>query len=160
MSNVKDNLRSMFDSLETHLSAKTVVGEAVHIGDIILVPLIEITFGMGTGLTDKKEAQKTSGGGAMGAKMTPVAILTIIDNTVQLVNVKNQESVNKVIDMIPGLITKLNLTDLLTKRSKRAQEASDVIKEAFETANAEAAAKAEKEAAEAGAETEAKTENE
>jgi uncharacterized spore protein YtfJ len=108
MSNINDNLKMLFGKMEDFVSTKTVVGEAVHIGDVILVPLIDVTFGMGTGVGG--EAEKGSGGGGgVGAKMTPSAVIAVINGEVQLINVKHQESVSKLIDMVPGILTKLNL---------------------------------------------------
>lgn len=122
MSNkVAENLQTMFSKMEDFISTKTVVGEPVNFGDIILVPLVEVTFGAATGLGDKSPAQ-TSGGGGLGAKLTPVAVVVIVNGTVQLVNVKNQESVNKLIDMIPGVLSKFNFENMFSKNPKEDEE--------------------------------------
>ncbi|MCL2400802.1 MAG: sporulation protein [Defluviitaleaceae bacterium] len=126
MSNkVSDNLQSMFSKMDNFISTKTVVGDAVHFGDIILIPLVEVTFGVGTRLTEDNP-NKEAGGGGLGARLTPVAVVVIINGAVQLVNVKNQESVNKLIDMIPGLLSKFNLDDLFSKKSKEESKNGDV----------------------------------
>ena len=118
-SSVNDNIQALFSKMENFISTKTVVGEAVHFGDTILVPLIEVSFGAGAGLNDK-QPEKSVGGGALGARITPVAIVVVVGGTVQLVNVKNQESVNKLIDMIPGIVSKFNLDSLFSKKEKEA----------------------------------------
>jgi uncharacterized spore protein YtfJ len=112
--NVSEYLQSMFSKMENFISTKTVVGEPVNYGDIILVPLVEVTFGSGSGISESKEAEQ-QGGGAIGARLTPVAVVVIVDGTAQLINVKHQESVNKLIDMIPGVLSKFNLD--FTKKS-------------------------------------------
>ncbi|MCL2527183.1 MAG: sporulation protein [Defluviitaleaceae bacterium] len=117
MSKVKENLQDLFSKLEGHVSTKTVVGEPVHIGDIILIPLVDVSMGMGTAMVDQT-AGKDGGGGAFGAKMTPSAMVVINGGTVQLVNIKNQESVNKVLDMIPGILSKFNLGSLFNKKEE------------------------------------------
>ena len=127
MSNVNENLKMLFTKMEDYVSTKTVVGEAVHIGNVILVPLVDVAFGMGTGLIEgagEKNADD-KGGGAMGAKMTPSAVIVIVDGTVQLVNVKSQESVNKLIDMVPGILSKLNLGSMFGK--KKNEEAGEEL---------------------------------
>ena len=43
----------------------------------------------------------------MGAKITPSAVLVIIGSTVQLIHIKNQDAVSKLIDMAPGIVDKL-----------------------------------------------------
>jgi len=113
MSKVKDNLQELFSRVEQFVNTKTVVGEPVHFGDVILVPLVDVSFGVGTALvanTEEAEGKKggrDGGGGALGAKMTPSAVVVIANGTVQLVNIKNQESVNKLLDMVPGVLSKL-----------------------------------------------------
>jgi len=92
----------MLQNIDKYASSKTVVGEPVHFGNVIIVPLVDVSFGAGAG--------GTSGGGAgggLGAKVSPSAVLVIVNDTVQLVNVKNQESVNKLIDLVPGVIAKI-----------------------------------------------------
>jgi len=113
MSKVKDNLQELFSRVEQFVNTKTVVGEPVHFGDVILIPLVDVSFGVGTALvanTEESEGKKggrDGGGGALGAKMTPSAVVVIANGTVQLVNIKNQESVNKLLDMVPGVLSKL-----------------------------------------------------
>jgi len=110
----------MFSKLEDFISTKTVIGDAVHFGDVILVPLVEVSFGMGSALGETKEKLDAGlGGGGMGAKLVPTAVVVIVNGTVQLVNVKNQESVNKLIDMIPGVLSKFNLDSIFSNFSKK-----------------------------------------
>lgn len=133
---VNENLQMLFAKMEEFVSTKTVIGEPVQFGDVILVPLVDVSFGVGAGVnesTDEKKGRDT-GGGALGAKLTPAAVVVIVNGTVQLVNVKNQESVNKMIDMIPGLLSKFNLGSLFSKKEgkKDADEASGASTGTFE----------------------------
>ena len=124
MSKVKENMQELFSKVEEFVSTKTVVGEPVHIGDVILIPLVDVSFGMGTAIVANteegadKKGIRDGGGGALGAKMTPSAVVVISGGTVQLVNIKNQESVNKVLDMIPGILSKFNLGSLFGKKEQ------------------------------------------
>jgi len=113
-----ENLKMLFSKMDDFVSTKTVVGEPVIMGDVTLVPLVDVSFGMATGVTASTDEKKGKDGGAggMGAKMTPAAVVVISGGTVQLVNVKNQESVNKMIDMIPGIVSKLG--SLFGKKDK------------------------------------------
>lgn len=121
MSSVSENLKMLFTKMEDFVSTKTVVGEAVHIGDVILVPLVDVTFGVGTGLANTADEKnpKDAGGGAAGAKMQPSAVVVIVNGTVQLVNVKNQEGMGKLIDMVPGILSKLGLSAMFGKKNKK-----------------------------------------
>ena len=96
--NFKDTVNSLFKGLDTFISAKTVVGEAVHVGDTIILPLVDVTFGVGAGAF---EGDKKSNG---GGKMTPSAVLVIQNGTTKLVNIKNQDGLTKVLDMVPDFV--------------------------------------------------------
>lgn len=98
----KDTVNSLFKGLDTFISAKTVVGEAVHVGDTIILPLVDVTFGVGAGAFEGDK--KSNGGGGMTGKMTPSAVLVIQNGTTKLVNIKNQDGLTKVLDMVPDFV--------------------------------------------------------
>lgn len=100
--NFKDTVNSLFKGLDTFISAKTVVGEAVHVGDTIILPLVDVTFGVGAGAFEGDK--KSNGGGGMTGKMTPSAVLVIQNGTTKLVNIKNQDGLTKVLDMVPDFV--------------------------------------------------------
>ena len=107
----------LFNKVDDLVSTKTVVGEAIVIGDITLLPLIEVAVGVGAGA---KEDSNAAGG--MGAKITPSAVLVIHAGGVQMINVKNQDAVSKLIDMAPGVVNKLNFGAVFKDRNKKAEE--------------------------------------
>ena len=55
--NFKDTVNSLFKGMDAFISAKTVVGDAIHVGDTIILPLVDVSFGVGAGAFegDKKE---------------------------------------------------------------------------------------------------------
>ena len=95
-------VESLLKGMDSVLSTKTVVGEATKIGDTIILPLVDVTFGVGAG-AGRKEKQDGAGGG-MAGKMTPSAVLVIKNGQTKLVNVKNQDTVTKILDMIPDVL--------------------------------------------------------
>ena len=90
--------------MDSFITTKTVVGDAVTIGDTIILPLVDVSFGVGAGAFagDKKQ----NAGGGMGAKISPSAILVISNGVTKLVNVKNQDTVTKILDMVPDFVNK------------------------------------------------------
>ena len=102
--NFQSTVESLFKGMDSFLTTKTVVGEAIHVGDNILLPLVDVSFGVGAGAF--AENAKNNGGGGMGAKITPSAILVINKNGTKLVNVKSQDAVSKILDMIPDIAAK------------------------------------------------------
>lgn len=109
-SNFKNTVDSLFTGMENFISSKTVVGEAVNIGDTIILPLVEVTFGVGAGASEgRNNPNHSGGGGGLGAKISPSAILVVQNGKTKLVNVKNQDSLTKIIDMVPDIMDKFNL---------------------------------------------------
>ncbi|MGL4362303.1 MAG: GerW family sporulation protein [Cellulosilyticaceae bacterium] len=125
-SKLNNNLEGLLEKLENFLNTKTVVGEPIHIGETILVPLVDVAFGVGVGAsaaakmqekTKNKEKQidggSDAGAGGLGAKITPSAMLVIQNGTTQLINIRSQDSLSKIIDMVPGIIS--NIPDVVSK---------------------------------------------
>ena len=60
-------VESLFKGMDSFITTKTVVGEAVHIGDTIILPLVDVSFGVAAGVFAKKK--QSNGGGGMGGKI-------------------------------------------------------------------------------------------
>ena len=102
--NFKDTVNSLFKGLDAFISAKTVVGEAIHVGDTIILFFLDVSFGVGAGAFEGDK--KSNGGGGMTGKLTPSAVLVIQNGTTKLVNIKNQDGLTKVLDMVPDFVNK------------------------------------------------------
>ena len=102
--NFKGTVEALFRGMDSVVSSRTVVGDAIHIGDTIILPLVDVSFAIGAGAfhADKKDR----GAGGLGGKMIPSAVLVIQNGTTRLVNIKNQDTMTKVLDMIPDIVDK------------------------------------------------------
>ena len=110
--NFSASVESLFKGMDAFLTTKTVVGDAVQVQDgTIILPLVDVSFGVGAGAFANGEAGKNNAAGAMGGKMTPSSVLVIKDGSVRLVNVRNQDMVTKVLDMVPDIVDKFVKTD-------------------------------------------------
>ena len=123
------NIGKMFEHLDGFVSSKTVVGEPILAGTTTVIPLVDVSIGMGGGsigadVNDKSKDEKSVGG--LGAKIKPSAVLVINDGNVQLVNIKHQDSVNKLIDMIPGVLSKFDFGSLFSKKDKEEEKGEAV----------------------------------
>lgn len=125
----KATVDSLFHGMDSFLNSKTVVGEAVRMGDTIILPLVDVTFGVAA--SAKSENSKNNGGGGMGGKMSPSAVLVIQNGTTKLVNVKNQDGLTKVLDMVPDFVNKFAGGGSQTTEDAATAEA---VKEAAENA--------------------------
>ncbi len=118
---------SLLKGMDTILSTKTVVGEATQIGDTIILPLVDVSFGVGAGAGVNDEKKTQNGAGGLGGKMTPSAVLVIGKNgSARLVNIKNQDTVTKILDMVPDIL------DRFGKKDKEEEKIDD--KEAVDAA--------------------------
>ena len=52
--------------------------------------------------------KKDKGAGGVGGKITPSAVLVIKNGTTRLVNIKNQDTMTKILDMVPDLVDKFS----------------------------------------------------
>ena len=95
-------VEALFKGMDTFVTTKTVVGEAIHVGDTIILPLVDVSFGVGAGAFEGDK--KSNGGGGMTGKLTPSAVLVIQNGSTKLVNVKNQDGLTKVLDMVPDFV--------------------------------------------------------
>ena len=78
-----NTVESLFKGMDSFITTKTVVGDAIHIGDTIILPA-----------------------GGMGGKINPSAVLVIQNGVTKLVNIKNQDGMTKILDMVPDFINK------------------------------------------------------
>ena len=108
--NFKGVVEALFQGMEGVVSSKTVVGDAIHIGDTIILPLVDVSFGMGAGAFKGANSgdSKEKGGGGIGGKITPCAVLVIQNGKTRLVNIKNQDTMTKILDMIPDVVDKFS----------------------------------------------------
>ncbi len=130
---------SLFKGMDGYLSTKTVVGSPITIDDTVILPLVNVSFGMGvgTGLSDKKN----TGTGGLGGKVTPSAVLIIHNGNTRLINIATHSGLDKILDMIPDFVDKFKSDKEATEgirksdadeatREKAKEELSEMIEDA------------------------------
>lgn len=116
-------IESLMKGMNAVIGTKTVVGDATQVGDTIILPLVDVSFGVGAGASAADK--KNGGGGGFTAKMSPSAVLVIKNGSTKLVNVKNQDTVTKVLDLIPDIV------DKFTAPKEEMMEDSEAVDIAF-----------------------------
>lgn len=99
-----NTVESLFKGMDSFITTKTVVGDTIHIGDTIILPLVDVSFGVAAGAFSQEK--KNNGAGGMGGKINPSAVLVIQNGVTKLVNIKNQDGMTKILDMVPDFINK------------------------------------------------------
>ena len=118
-----NTVESLFKGMDSFITTKTVVGDAIHIGNTILLPLVDVSFGVAAGAFSQEK--KNNGAGGMGGKIQPSAVLVIQNGTTKLVNVKNQDGITKILDMVPDFVNKFTSG----KNSEDTDELADIMGE-------------------------------
>lgn len=122
--NFNATVESLFKGMDSFLTTKTVVGDAVRIDEeTIILPLVEVSFGVGAGAFAGEK--KNNAGGGLGGKISPSSVLVIQGGSSKVVNVREQDSVNKILDMVPDLIHKF------TNKGKKKDDLDEKVKEAM-----------------------------
>ncbi len=107
---LKQNLDSIFSHLENMFKAKTVIGDPIVIGEVTLVPVVNVTFGIGTGGGEGKDAKDQGGGGigaGTGARLIPAAVIVIKGDQVSMLPIAGRGSLENIVEMVPEVVSKL-----------------------------------------------------
>lgn len=97
--------KKLFEDFKTMITTESVVGQPIYLGDAVIVPFVDVSFGFGSGQTGP---EGKSGGEAGGGKLTPTAVLILKGERVELFSIKNAASttaVDKVLNMVPEVIS-------------------------------------------------------
>lgn len=134
MNEAMGNLKQMVD-------VNTIVGDAVTAPDgTTVIPVSKVAFGFGAGGSDfaakpldsKEEKAMFGGGCGGGVSVNPVAFLVIKNDNIRLLPVSDSMStVDRVIDMVPELLSKFNgfLKDIKNKNKTDDDSAPEKIEE-------------------------------
>ena len=124
-------LEALFKGMEGLVSSKTVVGEPIEAGGALIIPIVEVSAGMGAGALGASGGKAGKKAGAMSTKISPVAMLILQDGKTKLINIKNQDTLTKILDMVPEAI------DKITGGSRVGKDAEEAAKEYLDEAKAD-----------------------
>ena len=115
---------ALFKGMDNFITTKTVVGEPVKIdANTTIIPLVDVSCGMAAG--SFAQSSKTNGGGGLSAKMSPSAILVIQNGMTKLVNIKHQDAMTKIIDMVPDFMNRFMGKDVSADAVAKAEEMAE-----------------------------------
>ena len=127
----KATVETMINGMDSFLSSKTVIGDPIQIGNTTILPLTDVSFGMGAGAFAGEKKRRTAGG--IGGRISPSAVMIVQDGSVRLVNIKNQDGISKILDMIPDFVNGF----MSKAEAKRNPEQAELKKAAREEAEEE-----------------------
>lgn len=105
-------LETSIENLRTLVDADTVIGTPITApGGTVIIPVSKVSFGFAAGGSDipsDKTNLPFGGGSGGGMTITPIAFLVVTDSKVELLNISApSNSVDRVVDMVPGIIDKI-----------------------------------------------------
>lgn len=108
--NIKGIMDTTMDKLKGMVSADIITGTPIVVGDITLIPVSKVSYGLATGGSDfpnKLGSQIFGGGGGAGVTIAPIAFIAVNGDSVKMLPVYNElSSAEKAIAMAPELIEK------------------------------------------------------
>lgn len=109
--NIKGIIDVTMDRLRAMVDADTIIGTPITVGEITLVPVSKVAFGMATGGSDfpsKNQSNLFGGGGGAGVSITPISFIAINGNDIKMLPISNEiTNIEKAITMAPELIQKV-----------------------------------------------------
>ena len=116
----KKTTQELVEAMEHFITTKSVVGEPIQIGETILLPLADVSFGMGIGMFSKGD----NGTGGVGGKITPNSVLVLKKGSSKIISVKDADGVSKLIDMVPDVVDKFGdkIKDVKGKKEDKTEE--------------------------------------
>lgn len=109
--NIKGIMDTTMDKLRTMVDADTIIGTPLTVGNITLIPVSKVSFGLATGGSDfpsKNQSGLFGGGGGAGVTINPVAFIAVNGDCVHMMPIYNDlGTIDKAINMAPELIDKV-----------------------------------------------------
>lgn len=118
--NIKSIMDVTMEKLRAMVDADVITGTPIEVGNITLIPVSRVSFGLATGGSDfpSKNGQLFGGGGGAGVTVVPIAFMAISGDNVKMMPVYNEVSgVEKAINMAPEIIEKAK--ELFSKKENK-----------------------------------------
>ena len=120
-SKIKTIMDTTMDKLRAMVDADVITGKPIVVGDITLLPVSKVAFGLASGGSDfpsKSEKELFGGGGGAGVTVSPIAFIVISGGNVKMLPVYNElTTVEKAISMAPEIIDKAK--ELFPKKEEK-----------------------------------------
>ena len=109
--NIESIMNVTLENLKAMVDADTIIGTPINVGEVTLIPISKVSFGLATGGSDipsKSPNALFGGGGGAGVTVTPIAFISINGTNVKMLQVNTEMTpVNKLIDEAPEIINKV-----------------------------------------------------
>lgn len=142
---IDELMKTAMESIRDMVDVNTIVGDAVQTADdTVIIPVSRVAFGFAAGGGDyqgrrdyKSASQEENfpfaGGSGAGVTIHPVAFMVVgKNNTIKLLPVEHNSTIDRIMDFIPGLLDKVSpmiqkKSDMMNmeKKEKRHEKEAD-----------------------------------
>ncbi len=127
---MKFDLESIIQKITETLKSETVVGESITVGDVTMIPVLNVTFGFGIGAGDDGSQGAGGGGGGGGGRISVVGMMVVKGDEVSFVPTSGKgagkpSSLEKLLDALPDLLEKLPIKVSKSKEDSKAEESEE-----------------------------------
>lgn len=107
---IKNLMDTTMEKLKGMVNADVITGTPVVVGNITLIPVSKVAYGLATGGSDfpsKSQNELFGGGGGAGVTISPIAFIAINGDSVKMLPVTNElTNLDRALAMAPELIDK------------------------------------------------------
>ncbi len=125
--NFSSTVEALLKGMHSVVTSKTVVGDPINFGDTIILPLVDVSFGLGGGAFGDPKKKNSAGG--LGGKISPNCVLVIQGEKIRLVNIRNQDSITKILDLVPEIADRITAGKKAKNRTTAQQQEVDQAEE-------------------------------
>lgn len=116
---IQDLMKTTMENLKQMIDVNTIVGDAVETTDgTVIIPISKVSVGFAAGggeynINNKEKREEKAaefpfgGGSGAGVSVQPVAFLVVSDNNVRLLPVNYNTIVDRIVDVVPGIVSKI-----------------------------------------------------
>ena len=109
---IKGIMDTTMEKLKAIVDADTIIGTPIVLGDITMIPVSKVSFGMATGGSDFPARSSNSvmfgGGGGAGVSIVPISFIVVSGDNVKMLPINNEyTAVDKALALAPELFEKV-----------------------------------------------------
>lgn len=123
---IKAIMDTTMDKLRAMVDANTIIGDPITVGEVTLLPVSRVSFGLATGGSDfpsKHQSELFGGGGGAGVTISPVAFIAVNGDSVKMMPVYNElGTAEKALAMAPEVLERAKELFSKDKQKKKNDE--------------------------------------
>lgn len=123
---IKAIMDTTMDKLRAMVDANTIIGDPITVGEVTLLPVSRVAFGLATGGSDfpsKHQSELFGGGGGAGVTISPVAFIAVNGDSVKMLPIYNElGTAEKALAMAPEVLERAKELFSKDKAKKKREE--------------------------------------